>query len=134
MPMRDGEVTVAGRIGDGTDITERRRAEEALRRSEESHRAMVQHASYAIYRSTPDGRFLTVNPALVAMLGYESAEQLLGVDLATDVYADRGGRAHPGALRALGRRHRGGRGGVEAPQRPGDHGAARRPRGPPRRR
>src|SRR5205085_3826823 len=64
-----------------------------LRRSEESHRALVQHASYAIYRSTPDGRFLTVNPALVAMLGYESAEQLLGVDLATDVYADPGERA-----------------------------------------
>jgi len=92
-PVRDGDGPVAGVIGVGTDITERRRAEEALRRSEESHRALVQHASYAIYRSTPDGRFLTVNPALVAMLGYESAEQLLGVDLATDVYADRGERA-----------------------------------------
>jgi PAS domain S-box-containing protein len=87
-PVRDGDGPVAGVIGVGTDITERRRAEEALRRSEESHRALVQHATYAIYRSTPDGRFLTVNPALVAMLGYESAEQLLGVDLATDVYAD----------------------------------------------
>ena len=87
-PVRDGDGPVAGVIGVGTDITERRRAEEALRRSEESHRALVQHASYAIYRSTPEGRFLTVNPALVAMLGYESAEQLLGVDLATDVYAD----------------------------------------------
>jgi len=92
-PVRDGDGPVAGVIGVGTDITERRRAEEALRRSEESHRALVQHASYAIYRSTPDGRFLTVNPALVAMLGYESAEQLLGVDLATDVYATPGERA-----------------------------------------
>jgi two-component system, cell cycle sensor histidine kinase and response regulator CckA len=92
-PVRDGEGPVAGVIGVGTDITERRRAEEALRRSEESHRALVQHASYAIYRSTPEGRFLTVNPALVAMLGYASAEQLLGVDLATDVYAERGERA-----------------------------------------
>ena len=92
-PVRDGDGPVAGVIGVGTDITERRRAEEALRRSEESHRALVQHASYAIYRSTPEGRFLTVNPALVAMLGYASAEELLGVDLATDVYADRGERA-----------------------------------------
>src|SRR5207237_1233381 len=81
-------VLLAGGVAVGTDITERLRAEEALRHSEESHRALVQHASYAIYRSTPDGRFLTVNPALVAMLGYESADQLLGVDLATDVYAD----------------------------------------------
>jgi PAS domain S-box-containing protein len=48
----------------------------------------VQHASYAIYRSSVEGRFLTVNPALVRMLEYESEEQLLAVDLAVDVYAD----------------------------------------------
>jgi two-component system, cell cycle sensor histidine kinase and response regulator CckA len=87
-PVRDSDGTVAGVIGVGTDITERRRAEEALRRSEESHRALVQHASYAIYRSSLEGRFLSVNPALVAMLGYESADQLLAVDMPTDVYED----------------------------------------------
>jgi two-component system cell cycle sensor histidine kinase/response regulator CckA len=87
-PVRDPGGAVAGVIGVGTDITERRRAEEALRRSEESHRALVQHAAYAIYRSSLDGRFLTVNPALVRMLGYDSAEELLGVDLVTQVYVD----------------------------------------------
>ncbi len=87
-PVRDADGAVAGVIGVGTDITERCRAEAALRRSEESHRALVQHASYAIYRSSVDGRFRTVNPALVRMLGYESEEQLLAVDLAADVYAD----------------------------------------------
>jgi len=87
-PVRDADGTVAGVIGVGTDISERCRAEAALRRSEESHRALVQHASYAIYRSSVDGRFLTVNPALVRMLGYESAQQLLAVDLAVDIYAD----------------------------------------------
>jgi two-component system, cell cycle sensor histidine kinase and response regulator CckA len=87
-PVRDADGVVAGVIGVGTDITERCRAEAALRRSEESHRALVQHASYAIYRSSVEGRFLTVNPALVRMLGYESAEQLLAVELAADVYAD----------------------------------------------
>jgi len=87
-PVRDADGAVAGVIGVGTDITERCRAEAALRRSEESHRALVQHASYAIYRSSVDGRFLTVNPALVRMLGFESEEQLLAVDLPADVYAD----------------------------------------------
>ena len=87
-PVRDADGVVAGVIGVGTDITERCRAEAALRRSEESHRALVQHASYAIYRSSVDGRFLTVNPALVRMLGYESEQQLLAVDLPADVYAD----------------------------------------------
>jgi two-component system, cell cycle sensor histidine kinase and response regulator CckA len=87
-PVREPDGTVAGVIGVGTDITERRHAEEALRRSEESHRALVQHASYAIYRSTVAGRFLTVNPALVKMLGYVSEQELLAVDLGTAVYAD----------------------------------------------
>jgi two-component system, cell cycle sensor histidine kinase and response regulator CckA len=97
-PIRDDDGAVAGVIGVGTDITERRRAEEALRRSEESHRTLVQHASYAIYRSSPAGRFLTVNPALVKMLGYDSEPELLGVELGTQVYADPGER-----VRILGR-------------------------------
>src|SRR3989449_9206952 len=62
-PVRDADGAVAGVIGVGTDITERCRAETGLRHSEESHRALVQHASYAIYRSSVEGRFLTVNPA-----------------------------------------------------------------------
>jgi two-component system cell cycle sensor histidine kinase/response regulator CckA len=87
-PVRDAAGAVTGVIGVGTDITERRRAEEALRRSEESHRALVQHAAHAIYRSSVDGRFLTVNPALIKMLGYESEPELLAVDLEAQVYAD----------------------------------------------
>src|SRR6266705_930548 len=92
-PIRDARGDVSGVIGVANDITERRRAEEALRRSEESSRALVQHATHGIYRSTLEGRFLAVNPALVKMLGYESEEQLLAVDLARDVYADAAERA-----------------------------------------
>src|SRR6266581_2277378 len=87
-PVRDPADGVTGVIGVGTDVTERHRAEEALRRSEESSRAVVENASYGIYRSTPDGRFLAANPAVVSLLGYASETELLGVDLARDVYAD----------------------------------------------
>ena len=55
------------------DITQRQRAEEALRRSEASYRSLIQGATYGIFRCPVDGKFLTVNPALVAMLGYGSA-------------------------------------------------------------
>src|SRR5438034_11183225 len=71
-PIREADGEVSGVIGVANDITERRRFEEALRRSEESSRALVQHATYGIYRSTLDGRLLAVNPALVRMLGYDS--------------------------------------------------------------
>src|SRR5437667_1237357 len=87
-PVRDAAERVTGVIGVGTDVTERHRAEEALRRSEESSRAVVENASYGIYRSTPEGKFLAANPAVVRLLGYASDAELLGVDLARDVYAD----------------------------------------------
>jgi two-component system, cell cycle sensor histidine kinase and response regulator CckA len=71
---------------------ERRRAEQALQRSEVQYRSLVEHAVFGIYQSTLDGRLLTANPALVAMLGYESAADLLTVPVA-QLYADPAVRA-----------------------------------------
>ena len=59
------------------DITERKRAEEALRESEEKYRTLFDRAPVALYRSTPDGRFLDVNPTVVRMLRYPDRETLL---------------------------------------------------------
>src|SRR5439155_8275558 len=65
---------------------ERVRAEDALRRSEAQYRSLVEGAVFGIYQATVEGRFLTVNPALVMMLGYDSAEDLISVGL-PHVYA-----------------------------------------------
>ncbi len=77
-------------IGMVEDITERKRAEEALRQSEANYRSLIQGAAYGIYRSTAEGKFLDVNPALVAMLGYDSEAELLAANLATEIYWDPG--------------------------------------------
>jgi len=69
------------------DITERKRAEDALRRSEANYRGLVEHANYGIYRSSPAGRFVSVNPSLVEMLGYDTEADLLALDMERDVYA-----------------------------------------------
>lgn len=68
------------------NITERKRAEEALRRSEADFRSVVLDAPYGIYRATFKGRFLQVNPALCNMLGYQSEQELLKRDLATEIF------------------------------------------------
>ena len=68
------------------EITERKRAEEALRRSESDFRTVVEDAPYGIFRVTLSGRFLMVNPALEKMLGYESRDELLKANLAKDIY------------------------------------------------
>src|SRR6266404_5590986 len=65
-----------------------KRHEEALRRSEARYRSLVQSAVYGIYRSSMEGRFLDVNPALIAMLGYSSIEEVLSLDTKVDVFAD----------------------------------------------
>ncbi len=66
----------------------RRQVEAALRESETSHATLIAHAPVGIYRSTAEGRFLSVNAALVRMLGYDSADEVLKLDMARDVYAD----------------------------------------------
>jgi two-component system, cell cycle sensor histidine kinase and response regulator CckA len=67
---------------------EYKRNEEALRRSEARYRSLVQSAVYGIYRSSLEGRFFDVNPALIAMLGYDSAEEVLALDPKSDVFLD----------------------------------------------
>ena len=59
------------------DISERRRSEAALRESEARYKSLVNNARYGIYWVNLESDLLHVNPALVQMLGYESAEQLL---------------------------------------------------------
>jgi PAS domain S-box-containing protein len=91
MPQRVGGVT-AGRVWSFRDVTEQRRANEAVIRSEANYRGLVEHATYGIYRSDPDGRFISVNPALVRMLGYASEDEMLKLDVGRDVYAASGVR------------------------------------------
>jgi len=54
---------------------ERRRAEEALRSSEEKYRSIFENAPVGIFQSTPGGRFTSVNKALSSMFGYASPEE-----------------------------------------------------------
>src|SRR6266850_2439721 len=66
----------------------RRESEAALLASEASYSALVEQAPLGIYRSTATGRFVSANAALASILGYDSPEQLLTLDMARDVYAD----------------------------------------------
>ncbi len=77
------------------EVTENQRAEEALRAAEEKYRAIFEGAVEGIFQSTPEGRFLTVNPALARLWGYASPEELIAgvTDIASQTYADSGIRS-----------------------------------------
>ncbi len=68
------------------DITQRKETLEALRLSEASLRSLVEEAPYGIYRASADGRAIEVNPALLRMLHYGAREELLRLNLATEVF------------------------------------------------
>jgi two-component system cell cycle sensor histidine kinase/response regulator CckA len=83
---RDKEILtfVSRQVASAVEI---KRNEQALRRSEARYRSLVQSSVYGIYRSSLEGRFLDVNPALITMLGYESAEEVLLLDPERDIFA-----------------------------------------------
>jgi len=83
--LNDAE-TIVGVQAIARDITRQKEAEERLRRSEARYRSLIQGAAYGIYRTNDRGRLLQVNPALVAMLGYDSAEELLALEETTPLF------------------------------------------------
>jgi PAS domain S-box-containing protein len=67
------------------DITDRKKIENALRQSESSFRALVEE-NYGVCRVGLDGALLMVNQPFVQLLGYDSQEQVMALNLASDVF------------------------------------------------
>ena len=71
-------------------ISDRKQAEAALRQAEEKYRSIYENAVEGIFQTTPDGRFIAANPALVRIYGYDSSEELIAriTDIAKQLYVN----------------------------------------------
>jgi diguanylate cyclase (GGDEF)-like protein/PAS domain S-box-containing protein len=67
---------------------ERTLGEEALRSSEAKFRGLFESIAEGVYQSSREGRLLSVNPAFVAMLGYDSASEMYALPSAAQLYWD----------------------------------------------
>ncbi len=81
--MRNDEGERIGFIGATRDISERKRAEEVLAESERNYRNIFEYSVEGLYQSTPEGRYLGVNPAMARLMGYDSPQEV--VDSITDI-------------------------------------------------
>ncbi|MGD2271825.1 MAG: PAS domain-containing protein [Desulfobacterales bacterium] len=86
LPIFDDEGKVVSVIEHLHDISDRKQAAEALRDSQGRLKSIFENAPIGFYRTTPDGRILDANPALIQMLGYACFEELSAVNLETDDY------------------------------------------------
>ena len=79
-----------GRVWSFRDVTERLRTESALKESEARYREIFKNSVAGICQSTPEGRFITANPAFAKMLGYDSPEELVSSisNIAKQVYVN----------------------------------------------
>jgi PAS domain S-box-containing protein len=71
-----------------TDITEQKQMEAEIRMSEEKYGHLFESIHHGIFVSSKEGKFLDCNPAMLEMLGYNSKEEFLALNLARDVYTN----------------------------------------------
>jgi diguanylate cyclase (GGDEF)-like protein/PAS domain S-box-containing protein len=60
-----------------SNITERKEKEEQLRKSEQKYRSIFENATEGIFQTTPQGHFISINPAFFKIHGYDSAEEMI---------------------------------------------------------
>ncbi len=80
-PIRSNEGEIAGYVGTLADITEGKRAEEALQESEERTRLLLDSTAEAIYGIDMDGNCTFCNAATLRLLGYQHPNELLGKNM-----------------------------------------------------
>ena len=72
------------------DVTAHKLTEQALKEAEAKYRGIYENAVIGIFQSTPEGRLLSVNPALARLHGYDSPEEMITgiMDLGHQVFVD----------------------------------------------
>lgn len=66
----------------------RKQAEQIVKESEKKYRSLIKNMPDGVYKTTEEGKFIEVNPAMIKMLGYDSKDDLLAIDIKTQMYFD----------------------------------------------
>lgn len=88
--VQDASGNVLGLEGFITDITDRKQVEEALRQAEVKYRSIFENAIEGIFQTTPEGHYISANPALARLYGYSSPVELMAhlTDIEHQLYVE----------------------------------------------
>ena len=117
LPIKDTRGTISGCLFILQDITDRRRAEELLRESEELYRTLITTIPDIIIRTDLEGKIIFINETGIPALGYENTERIIGKYLLSFISEKDITRAREHTTKMLHQLH--GRSGVYAHRRPG---------------
>ncbi|MBI1933845.1 MAG: PAS domain S-box protein [Ignavibacteriales bacterium] len=87
-PEHDNNGKVIGVIAFGIDVTEEKLYKAELEESKRKFQNIIELSPIGIYQSSPEGKFLLANNKLAQILGYDSIEELLQLEIAKDIYID----------------------------------------------
>ncbi|PIP42375.1 MAG: PAS domain-containing sensor histidine kinase [Desulfobacterales bacterium CG23_combo_of_CG06-09_8_20_14_all_51_8] len=85
MPFENPDGTTS-KLSVYRDITRRKQREARIKASVEEYRTLFEHVAVGVYISTKEGKFVDANQAMVDMLGYDSKEDFLNIDISKDLY------------------------------------------------
>jgi PAS domain S-box-containing protein len=90
VPFRNANGEIVSLLGVARDSTERKINENLLRNAEERYRGIFENALDGIYQTTPDGKFITANPAMAKIFGFNSPQELITSvnDIGAQLYSD----------------------------------------------
>ena len=84
-PFAEREILILVR-----NVSEARAAQQLIRQAEQNYRSIYENAIEGIFQTTPDGHYISANPALARIYGYASPEELIAslTDIAGQLYVD----------------------------------------------
>ena len=89
-PVFDGNNEISRLAIFAQEITDRKQAEDALRKSQEKYRSIFENVIEGIFQTVPEGRFISVNPAMARIHGFASPEEMVAgiTDIGKQLYSD----------------------------------------------
>ncbi|MBW1767223.1 MAG: PAS domain S-box protein [Deltaproteobacteria bacterium] len=87
-PLKNEDGTIS-KVSIFRGISGIRESVDRLKVAEEDYKRLFEHSGAGVYVSSKEGKFLNANQAILDMLGYDSKEEFLKIDIAEDLYLRR---------------------------------------------